>query len=299
MLKGNRLLRLLRALAAWGSMLAIGVAHAAPAFVQVEAVQAPAWVERGEQRQPLVAGQRLGNRDRVVTGKEGRVLLRLSEGSAVKLGADARLRLDALGERERGVFSAAFDVARGAFRFTTGVFSRFQDRRAVNVRIATVTAGIRGTDLWGSANGERDLVCLIEGKVTVTHAQAEPVMMSEPLSFYVAPKGQPPLPVAAVDPGQLGQWAQETELQPGAPVFRRQGRWQVLAGVADSEAAALALYDQIRAAGYPVRIRPQADGDGGYRYALLLPQLATQRDAETLAARLRLGPGLEAARASR
>lgn len=296
MFKGNRLLC---ALAAWGLMLAFGGAHAAPAFVQVEAVQAPAWVERGEQRQPLVAGQRLGNRDRVVTGKDGRVLLRLSEGSAVKLGADASLRLDALGERERGVFSAAFDVAKGAFRFTTGIFSRFQDRRAVNVRIATVTAGIRGTDLWGSSDSERDLVCLIEGRITVTHPQAEPVLMSDALSFYVAPKGQLPLPVAAVDPGQLGQWAKETELQPGAPVFRRQGRWQVLAGVADDESAALAAYDRLRAAGYPVRIRPQADGAGGYRYALMLPQLATQQDAETLAARLRLEPGLEAARASR
>lgn len=292
-------LRALVAVAVVQLLAAAAGAHAASSFVQVEAVQPPAWVERGEQRLPLVAGQQLSNRDRVLTGGDARVLLRLSEGSAVKLGANASLRLDALGEREPGVFTAAFDVAKGAFRFTTGIFSRFQDRRAVNVRIATVTAGIRGTDLWGNSDTARDLVCLIEGRITVTHPDAEAVSMSEPMSFYVAPKGQLPLPVAAVDRGQLAQWALETELQSGAPVFRKHGRWQVLAGVADSEAAALALYDQIRAAGYPARIRPQVAGEGGYRYALLVPRLASRADAETLAARLRRELGLETARATR
>lgn len=287
-----------------------GSAQARGAFVQVEAVQAPAWVERGEAsgdasgeaaalRQPLVAGQLLKNRDRVVTGADARVLLRLSEGSAVKLGENASLRMDALSERERGVFAAAFDVTRGAFRFTTGIFNRIQNKRAVNVRIATVTAGIRGTDLWGSANTERDLVCLIEGRITVMHPQAEPVLMSEPLSFYVAPWGHAPQPVAAVDPEQLAQWAQETEIQPGAVTFRKHGQWAVRLGAVGSEDEALALYDRVRAAGYPVRIRPQAADAGGYRYALLVPQIVSRTEAEALAVRLRLELGLEATRATR
>lgn len=270
----------------------------AASTVTVEAVQAPAWVERGEQRLPLVAGEQLHNRDRVVTGAQARVLLRLSEGSAVKLGENASLRMDALGQRDGGVFTAAFDVARGAFRFTTGLFNRLQNRRAVNVRIATVTAGIRGTDLWGSSDAERDLVCLIEGRITVTHPEAEPVQMSEPLSFYVAPKGQAPKPVAAVDRVQLAKWALETELQSQAPTFRQHGRWKVALGVLDNEGEALALYDRVRAAGYPVRIRPQAAAEGAYRYALQVPQLATRADAESLAVRMRLELGLEAPRAA-
>ncbi|MFC5300001.1 FecR domain-containing protein [Azospira restricta] len=290
--------RVVRGLAAWALLATMGGAQAA-AFVEVEAVQPPAWVERGERRLPLAAGQRLHNRDRIVTGGDARVLLRLSEGSAVKLGADASLRLDALGEREPGVFTAAFDVAKGAFRFTTGLFSRYQDRRAVNVRVATVTAGIRGTDLWGSSDAERDLVCLIEGRITVSHPDAEAVAMSEPMSFYVVPKGQAPQPVAAVDRRQLAQWALETELRQAAPLFRKAGRWQVLADVAAGEGEALALYDRLRDAGYPVRIRPQPDGQGGYRYAVSVPQLASRGDAEALATRLRQELGLAAARAGR
>jgi hypothetical protein len=280
-------------------LLAAGAVLAREASVLVERVQAPAWVERGEQRSPLVAGQLLKNRDRVVTGSEARVLLRLSEGSAVKLGENASLRMDALGERDGGVFTAAFDVARGAFRFTTGIFNRVQNRRAVNVRIATVTAGIRGTDLWGSSDAERDLICLIEGRITVTHPEVEPVLMDEPLSFYVAPKGQAPKPVSAVDPAQLTKWAQETEMRPGGAGFSRNGPWKLLLGTVGSEAEALSYYDRIRAAGYPVRIRPQATGDGAYHYALLVPQLVTRADAEALSVRLRLDLGLDGTQVTR
>lgn len=280
-------------------LLAAGGALAREVTVQVEAVQAPAWVERSGQRLPLVAGQQLKSRDRVVTGPEARVLLRLSEGSAVKLGENASLRVDALGQREGGVFTAAFDVAKGAFRFTTGIFNRFHNRRAVNVRIASVTAGIRGTDLWGSSDAERDLICLIEGRITVTHPQAEPVAMSEPLSFYVAPKGQAPKPVAAVDPDQLGKWAQETELQAERAVFRKGGRWKVSVGVVASEVEALAMYDRIRAAGYPARILPERDGAGSYHYTLLVPQIVSEAGAQTLAVRLGQELGLRTPRATR
>lgn len=285
-------MKFLRALLGGVLLFAASQGMASVAGVQVEAVQSPAWIERGEQRLPLLPGQSLKNRDRIVTGPEARVLLRLSEGSAVKLGENASLRMDALGVRDGGVFTAALDVARGAFRFTTGVFNRLQNKRAVNVRVATVTAGIRGTDLWGKSDDERDLVCLIEGAITVMHPAAEPVQMSEPLSFYAAPRDSAPLPVTAVDKAQLVRWAAETELRPEAATFRKGGRWAVQIGVEDNEAGALALYDRVRAAGYPVRIRPQAAG-GAYRYALQVPMIASRDGAEALAVRLRLDLGLE------
>jgi hypothetical protein len=173
-----------------------------------------------------------------------------------------------------------------------------QSKRAVNVRIATVTAGIRGTDLWGSSDAERDLVCLIEGRITVTHPQAEPVAMSEPLSFYVVPKGQAPKPVSAVIPRNVKVGA-GTEMRPGGAGFSRTGRGNFPWGTVGSEAEALAFYDRIRAAGYPVRIRPQAVGDGAYHYALLVPQLVTRADAEALSVRLRLDLGLEGTQVTR
>ena len=208
--------------------------RAAPT-VTVDAVQAPAWVEQGEQRLPLLAGQLLHNRDQVVTSRRRGCCCgcrKAARSSLAKMPACAWTRsasARAACLRRPSMLRAARSVSPPASSTV------FQNRRAVNVRIATVTAGIRGTDLWGSADAERDLVCLIEGRITVTHPEAEPVQMSEPLSFYVAPKGQAPKPVAAVDPDQLAKWALETELQSQAPTFRQHGRWKVSLGTLGSE----------------------------------------------------------------
>lgn len=281
-------------------LVCLGAQAAAPAapYATVDAVQSPAWVERGEKRLPLAVGQEMQNRDRIVTGDDARVVLRLAEGSAVKLGENATAKVDALGRREGGVFTAALDVVKGAFRFTTGVFSKAQDRRAVNVRIATITAGIRGTDLWGSSNADRDLVCLIEGRITVMHEKAEPLLMSEPLSFYVAPRGEAPKPVADVDPQQLAQWAKETEAEAGQGVSRHGGRWKVRAATVGSEAEALAMYDRLRNAGYPAKIKVSGK-TRNYRYELLVPHLASEADAEMVAYRLAGRLGFSAPRAVR
>jgi cell division septation protein DedD len=272
-------------------------AQAAPqsgsGYAVVDSVQMPAWVDRKGVRQPLAPGQSLQNHDRVVTGADARVLISLAEGSAVKLGENAQLDLNALGRRENRVFTAALDVAQGAFRFTTGVFSKLRQQRAINVRIATITAGIRGTDLWGSSDGERDLVCLLEGHITVLHPQDEAREMSEPLSVYTAPKGAAPGPIDKVDAEQVRVWSAQTEVQVGGGYARRGGKWKVELATLESEGEALALYDRARAAGYAVRIKPLSGEGGAYRYAVRVMQLPTQAEAVMLAAKLT--PALELA----
>lgn len=268
-------------------------------YAVVDTVQMPAWVERKGVRQPLVPGQSLQNHDRVITGADARVLIQLAEGSAVKLGENAQLDLNALGYRENRVFTAALDVTQGAFRFTTGIFSKLQKKRAVNVRIATITAGIRGTDLWGSSDSERDLVCLLEGRITVLHPEAEAREMSEPLSFYVAPKGFAPQPISTVDAAQVSQWAQQTEVQAGSGYARRGGQWKLVLATLDGEAEALALYDRARAAGVAVRIKPVAGEGGGYRYAIRVMQLPSQAEAVMLAEKLGHALALAAPRVTR
>src|SRR6185436_18615166 len=149
------------------------------------------------ERAPLEVGMVLRDRDRVVTGAGARALLMLADGSAVKLGENATLTVDGLAEKQddraRKLVTASLDVARGAFRFTTDLFAKGRAARDVNIRIATVTAGIRGTDLWGKSDDQRDLVCLIEGRIEVARLADAPVTLDQPLDFFVAPKdGTPP-----------------------------------------------------------------------------------------------------------
>jgi hypothetical protein len=62
----------------------------------VEAVQSPAWVERSGVREPLAVGMVLREADRVVSGADARVVLRMPEGSIVKVGSQAHIALDRL-----------------------------------------------------------------------------------------------------------------------------------------------------------------------------------------------------------
>lgn len=219
----------------------------------IEGLQIPAWIERAGTRAPLKAGTLLENGDTIHTGKGGRILLRLAEGSQVKLGENAEFHLRELKRPQQpgGAFRGFLEVLKGAFRYTTSLLSQ-RHRRQLDIRIATVTAGIRGTDIWGKASDEKDIVCLIEGEVTVTRGEDAPLTLSDPLTFYIAPRGKPPLPVGPVDADQLARWAAQTELERGAGVLMPDGRWRVtLASFKTQQRAAVSLR-KLHVAGYPV-----------------------------------------------
>lgn len=278
------------------SLLGVASAFAAQPPALVEAVQMPAWVERGSQRTPLAPGMVLQDSDRLRTGANAKLLLKMAEGSLVKLGENGGLKLDGMGEDRNRVFSAAMNVFRGAFRFTTDAL-RAKRRRNINITIATVTAGIRGTDVWGKAAADRDIVCLIEGKIEVQRGRDQPILMDQPLSFYIAPKDAPPLPVAPVDPEQLRLWAAETEIEPGKGAARRGGKWKVIAASAETQEDALKLYDALRAAGYAAQIRPAMLGEKRI-YFVRLAHLPSKAEAQALAASIRGKMGVTEPRVS-
>ena len=268
-------------------------ALAATPYAVLDSVQSPAWVDRDGQRLPATPGMTLKNRDRLLTGNESRAIVQLGDGSAVKLGANSQIDFNAMDRKPGGPFTAALDVATGAFRLTTDILRKFRSPRAINVRVGTVTAGIRGTDLWGRSNEDRDLICLLEGRIYVSHPQGEAAELNEPRQFYAAAPGQAPGPVTFVDPEQLREWAQTTELQGSAPTLRRSGLWAVMAGNAGNEEDALAAYDRLTGAGYPVRIRPKK-GTEGYDYDLLVGPLVSEHGAAVLARRLSEETGVAA-----
>jgi len=273
-------------------------AGAAPAAV-VEGVQMPAWVERASvgavRRIPLAPGMELRGGDEVKTGAGSRLYIKLAEGSLVKLGENASLKLLDLQPDRGGLFRAALNVLEGAFRFTTDALAK-ERRREVSIRVATVTAGIRGTDLWGKSMPERQIVCLIEGNIQVGAEGEVPVTMDQPRQFYQRDKGQTK-PVGFVEPAQLGQWAVETEIADGQGATRSGGKWRLTLASASTQSEALAVYDQVRTAGYAAEIHPAKAG-GKRVYLVRISRLPTKGDAEALAAQLRGKHGVEEPRVS-
>lgn len=250
--------------------------------LHVERVQLPAWVIRAGHSQPVTAGMQLRSNDVLRTGAGARLLLRMNEGSSIKLGENGELALGTLGAdaSDKGLFRAALNVASGAFRYTTDLLAK-KKRRDVSIRVATVTVGIRGTDVWGKAAADKDIVCLLEGRIEVGKDGYTTVQMDQPNSFYIAPRTGDPLPIAAVPPEKLQQWALETEVGTGQPVLQPDGRWTLNVIDVRSQRDALGWYDRLRAAGYPARIRP-----AGRVWHVRIGGLADEAAATALAERL-------------
>jgi hypothetical protein len=257
--------------------LAAGAALAERPAV-VEAVQYPAWLERGGQAVPLSPGTALQPQDLLRTGGNARVQLRMGEGSTVKLGENAKFTVDKIDDR--GVFQATLSVISGAFRFTTDALRRGQ-RRDIAIKVKNATAGIRGTDLWGKSTDERDIVCLLEGKITVGSQGHPTVTLDQPLDFYQKPREGDPS-VAKVDAKQIEIWARETEIPAGGPAARTGGKWRVEAATFVARDDALALNRLLRASGYPAEVARKKD-----EFVVQVPGLAGEAEARALMSNLR------------
>lgn len=255
----------------------------------VDGVQMPAWLERDGKRTPLAPGMELRAGDAIVSGSSARVRVKLAEGSVVKLGENGTLRLTEL-TPARELFKAALQVLEGAFRFTTDIAAKAR-KREVNVRVSQVTAGIRGTDFWGRARDDRQIVCLIEGAIEVG-ADGEPaVTMDKPLQFYQRNKGQTQ-PLGFVEASQIAQWGEETEIEKGKGAARLGGKFSVQLAAAETRDAARKVYDQVRAAGYAAALAPRKEGDKTV-YRVMIRNLPSRAEAQALADRLKGNFGVD------
>jgi len=279
-----------------GAVASTPVSNAAAAApdAQVEALQMPVWLTRDGKRQPLAIGAQLKNGDTITTGEGSRVLLRLAEGSAVKLGENARFDLNGMSQTRDGSqqrFSASLGVQQGAFRFTTPPEEKSHSARSIDVKLPTITASIVGTDIWGKSTDDGELVALIDGKINVARKGEAPVSMVEARTVYIAPRDAPPPPVTSITLAQLNAFAQETELQSGAGVAGRGGNYKIYAARTPNQEEALAVYERVRDAGYAAAIQPAMSG-GRQIYQVRIVGILSEADGVAVAVKLRVQLGL-------
>src|SRR5262249_30562695 len=143
-------------------------------------------------------------------------------------------------------------------------------------------------DVWGKAFDDRDLVCLLEGKVQVSAEGHPEVTLDQPLDFFQKPLGGTPQ-VSRVDQKQVDLWARETEIEPGAGAARVGGNWRVVAGRYEKRDTAQRLARDLRARGFPARVRDESPTI----FAAEIAGIAGEEDARALMANLRGIPGVE------
>ncbi len=252
---------------------------------RLQTLQSPVWLERAQERRVLTLGEQLQDGDRVITGKAARAVLLLADGSRVKLGENARFEVTQLKapEEEGGFLSGALNVLKGAFRYTTGLISK-RYKRDLRVSVATATIGIRGTDVWGKAEEERDFVVLLEGSVEIER-DGQTVTLEDPLTLFMAPRNQPAQPLQGVSMQQVSQWAEETEPQTGQGVRSEEGQWRLHLASYRSAEELVRVQQLLRAAGIDsAGLQVSVGGQDWQR--LFIDKFVSREDALSLAEQL-------------
>jgi hypothetical protein len=240
-------------------------------LIRVQSLNYPAWIYRDFRIIPLFPGDVLQPKDVVSTGQEGRLLIELAEGSSIKLGGGARLKIASASvdkSEQTQLLNAVFDIQKGAVRFTrSSDAQRFEHN--VSIKIGAITAKIRGSGLWGRSNSEEDLVCLFDGSIELQAQSEKPLNLVDALSCYIKPAGSTALPVEKASSAQLQNRASETELLEDQGIASLDGRWQLVLLSLRKKSSVDSMVANLRNAGYAVTIET-AEVQGAQRYRIVL-----------------------------
>lgn len=279
-----------RLLAALFGLALLSASVQAANVATVETVRAPAWIEKAGKREPLVPGTTIGEKDKVYTGGDGRLVLRLPEGSPVVLGENVQFAIPSMklqGQGKSGVFESTLQLFTGTLRYVTSALNSFKDnKRSVQVRTATATIGIRGTDFWTMTDADHDAVCVFEGKVDVTRPNEPLAILDGPGAFWVANTGKPPNPLGVATSAQLAKFKESVAVVPGSGLALKGGAWKVIAALADDKQTADGVQAMLRERGYAASSKAVRVG-GQNLIEVRITDLATEEDAQALARKIK------------
>ena len=126
----------------------IGLLAAAPAAAEIARIKQSsgfAVIERGAQRIKATPGQQLLARDRLVTGKDGRMSLTFVDNTRFALGPSSNVSVSEFQyDRTRQKGSMLTQVNRGSLAIVSGKIAK-SDRDAMKVRTPNTLLGVRGT----------------------------------------------------------------------------------------------------------------------------------------------------------
>ncbi len=222
----------------------------------VDSLQPPAWINKPGGKIALQPGMTVNPEEKIYTGNLGKVVLQMPEGSKVKLGESTDFTVEQAEDLETPqdeTFKGILRILTGAFRFTTEKLAA-QKKRNIDIRLATATIGIRGTDLWGRSNKNREFICLIEGQISITRDNEPQVTMTNSRSTYTVEKNKPANPLGVISAAQLAELATETELDYGNGVLTQDGKYTVYLLSTQNRQYAEKIQQEIQQRGYPANI---------------------------------------------
>ncbi len=252
----------------------------------VEHFQMPAWIETENGKKAMRIGMQIKAKRAVITGDSGKVHIKMEEGSTLKIGSKAKVNVIKIApaKTKSGIFKSVIHIIQGAFRFTTAAKARYK-KRNIHFKIRTITAGIRGTDIWGKSVPEKDFICLLEGKIEVQHKDSHPQTMQGAYTFFVAERGKKAKPIAPISKKKVKKWAKTTNIQKGKGKITKGGRYILNIFSAQKQSYAKKWQRRLDKAGFAIDIK-EVIVQGKYWYRLSIHHISSIQDARFLEKKL-------------
>jgi hypothetical protein len=141
--------------------------------------------------QALAAGAPVHMDDLVTTSAASKLEIGFDDGSMLRLGEKASIRIDRFVYQPEGTTNLLQLTVEGPFRFISGKLTKIAGNQA-SVTTPFATIGIRGTDFWGGPIDGAFGVFLLEGAVSVTNTAGVQSMNSAGQGTNVGGPGQAP-----------------------------------------------------------------------------------------------------------
>ena len=131
--------------------------------------------------------------DRLRTGTNGRLKLRMIDGTEITLGENSEFIVRAYElNAAAGIGRSALELTRGFFRAVTGKITKLRDN-TFEVKTPLAIIGVRGTDFWGEQQPNRFRVAMLSGTaITVRNDYGSVEITEAGLGTEITAPGQAP-----------------------------------------------------------------------------------------------------------
>jgi hypothetical protein len=153
---------------------------------KISRVKGDASAQRGTTKIAFAEGTGIKVGDIISTGNDARLEITFADDTKMVLGANAKLTIDTyLYDPAKSKGSTLLDLAKGAFRFTTGKLASLTDKD-VAIKTSFASLSVRGTDLWGGPIDKQNGVIAFDGTVEVKTPKGSVLLQGGKLGTMIA-----------------------------------------------------------------------------------------------------------------
>ena len=245
---------------------------------KVETVQFPAWVERGGVKAAIKAGWAIYTSDRITTGAEGRVVLGVVGEGRMNIAGGSDIAMTPAYEATGGPEASLLTLNRGAMRFSAPMVRAGAPGLLLQVG-SGIAVNVMGGNLFMKADGDEDLLALIDGLVQVSGPKLNPGSMKTGGTFLRVPRAGRASPVSATGSDRVARWLSGTEPVQGRPALDASGAWDVSLNSGYNLKILETMACRIQARGYPSEIYPVREPGKQVWYRVVVRRFKSRNDA--------------------